>query len=132
MPISDPFDPQALRLTETDSIPLRKSPSTKLPRHRPGGAFLKGPIPWTWLEQAGRLPGKALHVAVLLWKEAGCRKSPTIRFCLAHAAGLRMSPDTARRGLRSLKAAGLVTVRHLAGRCCEVTLLEARDGPPTD
>ncbi len=28
------------------------------------GLFLKGPIPMNWLECAGKLPGKALHVAI--------------------------------------------------------------------
>jgi hypothetical protein len=33
------------------------------------GAFLKGPIPWGWLERADWLPVQALQAAVALWLE---------------------------------------------------------------
>src|SRR5262249_6697444 len=103
---------------------LRERASKRPPRHRNGGKFLKGPIPWLWLMQAGQLPGKALHVALLLWKEAGCLKSRTVRFRLPAAAELGFHADTARRGLRALAGAGLVTVRHLPGRALEVTIAD--------
>jgi hypothetical protein len=105
--------------------PAAPEPLLRPPHHKPGEAFLKGPIPWSWLEAAMRLPGKALHVAVLLWQEAGCRKGRTVRFRLSHAARLGMHLDTARRGLRSLADAGLITIRHHPGECLEVTLLKA-------
>ena len=34
------------------------------PRHKPGEKFLKGPIPWPWIESAGALPGKALAIGL--------------------------------------------------------------------
>jgi hypothetical protein len=92
--------------------------------------WVKGPIPWPWLAMAARLPGKALHVAVLLWREAGCRKSRTVAFCLSRAGELEVRQDSARRALRHLAAAGLVRVRPRPGRCLEVTLLDLTpDGP---
>ena len=49
----------------------RRSQPQKLkvsvPRHRPGGHFLKGPIAWDWLCVAANQSGKALHVAIALW-----------------------------------------------------------------
>jgi hypothetical protein len=129
MPTNEPLDLDALRAPEADLDALRKCPSRMPPRHRPGQAFLKGPIPWPWLRQALTLPGKALHVAVLLWKEAGCCRSRTVRFRLAGAAELGMHPDTAKRGLRALATAGLVSIRHHHGRALEVTLLETDPGP---
>jgi hypothetical protein len=131
MPTNDPLDLDALRAPRTDLDALRKRPSWKPPRHRPGEAFLKGPIPWPWLRRACTLPGKALHVAVLLWKEAGCRKSRTVRFRLARAAELTIPRDTAKRGLRALATAGLVSIRLRPGQALEVTLLET-DPEPTD
>jgi DNA-binding MarR family transcriptional regulator len=77
------------------------------------------------LLRALRLPGKALHVALLLWQEAGCRRSRTIRFRLAGTADLEMHPDTAKRGLRALEKAGLVSIRRHPGQALEVTLLAA-------
>ena len=101
---------------------LGQQPSKRLPRHRGREAFLKGPIPWAWLVEAAGLPGRALQVALLLWKEAGCRKSRMVSFCLSHGAELGLKPDPARRALRRLQMAGLVNVRHSPGRGLEVTL----------
>ena len=97
-------------------------PRKRPPRHRQGEPFLKGPIPWPWLVQAARLPGRRMAVALLLWREAGCRKSRTVRFRLGQAGELGMAPDTARRALRNLERAGLVTVQRKPGQALEVTL----------
>jgi hypothetical protein len=126
----DPYDPEALRMPGAALETLQQRPPKKPPRHRPGEAFLKGPIPWPWLVAAGRLPGRALQVALLLWREAGCRKSRAVPFCLSHGAELGVSVYGARRAIRHLGAAGLVSVRHSAGRGLEVTLLDLpRAGP---
>jgi hypothetical protein len=130
MPANDPFDLDALRAPDADLAALLSRPSRKPPRHRNGTAFLKGPIPWPWLKRACRLPGKALHVALLLWKEAGCRNNRTVSLCLARAAALGMHPDTARRGLRALAKANLVSIRNRPGRALEITLLEAPEDEP--
>jgi hypothetical protein len=50
------------------TTPIR--PSSRPPRHQPGKPFLKGPIPWIWLEQAGRPPGKAFAAGLVLWQKA--------------------------------------------------------------
>jgi hypothetical protein len=92
------------------------------PRHRPGGQFLKGPIPLAWLAAAGRLPHRALHVGILLWFEAGCRKARTVTFCLARGETMGLGMDTARRALRELERAGLVTIQRRPGRGLGVTL----------
>jgi hypothetical protein len=123
------LDLDDLRGPAPDLDALRNRPSRKPPRHRPGEEFLKGPIPWPWLERALTLPGKALHVAILLWKEAGCRRNRTVRFRLAGTAVLGIHPDTAKRGLRALAGAGLVSICHRPGRALEVTLLETATEP---
>lgn len=89
------------------------------PRHRRGEPFLKGPIPWRWLETAMTLSGKALHIALILWREAGCTGTRTVRFKLS---GAKMNVSAARRGLQALDKAGLVTIRRPPGRALEVTL----------
>jgi hypothetical protein len=129
MPSADPFNVDALRAPECDLDALRQRPSGKPPRHRQGEAFLKGPIPWPWLRRAMALPGKALHVALLLWKEAGCRRCRQVAFRLAGTAALGIHPDTAKRGLRALATAGLVTIHHRPGRALVVTLLETDPEP---
>ena len=125
---NDPFNPDALRAANMDLAGLSNRPSKRPPRHRKGEAFLKGPIPWLWLARACRLPGKALTVALLLWREAGCRKSRTVRFHLTSAAALGVRPGAARRGVRALATAGLVTIRRPPGQSLEITLLDAPAG----
>jgi hypothetical protein len=123
---SDPFlDLDRLRLNGAfKAAPERKA--RKPPRHRPGERFLKGPIPWPWLETAARLPGKTLALALWLWREAGWRRRRTFPVCLSRV-GLGVSVYAARRALRALEAAGLVSAVRHAGRCPEVTLLDVRE-----
>ena len=121
------FDPDAFRGPEMDLKELQKRPSKRPPRHRQGEKFLKGPIPSEWLSQACRLPGKAVAIALLLWREAGCRDCRTVRFRLGAAVEWGIHRATARRGLRALAAAGLVTMSYLPGRALEVTI---NDAPP--
>jgi hypothetical protein len=121
---ADAFNPEALRLLDADALDTRKVAPKRPPHHRPGEAFIKGPIPWAWLKTAALLPGKALPVALLLWKQAGCQHSRTVRFCLSHAEELGIAPGAARRALRGLAHVGLVCIERHAGQCSEVTLLE--------
>jgi hypothetical protein len=125
----DPFDPDALRLDGVNFDAARIGTSKKPPRHRPGEKFLRGPIPWTWLQQAARLRGSALAAALLVWFEAGCRKSRTLPLCLTRAAEFNLSPDTMRRGLRQLETAKLLTIRRPPGRGLSITILDAPAAP---
>ena len=119
------FDPADFRSPDgTDLEALERRPPKKPPRHRQGEQFLKGPIPWPWLLRAMTLKGRALHVALLLWKESGIRKIRTVRLNISATAKIGIHPDTARRGLRALASAKLVTVTHHPGQTLEVTLLE--------
>ena len=127
-PDQDPFDPASLRLPP-GAVPPAPAKPTKPPRHRQGEWFLRGPVPWPWLEAAARLPGKPLALGLCLWREAGRRRCRTVKLSLARA-GLGVSEQAARRALRSLEAAGLVAVVRKPGRGLEVTLLETpREGP---
>jgi hypothetical protein len=59
----------------------------------------------------------------MLWREIGRQKRRTVRVCLARV-GLGISEQAARRALKALEVAGLVSVRRKAGHGLEVTLLE--------
>src|SRR5262245_31245336 len=125
----DPFNPDQLRLPG-EFLPLPEAPPRRRPpRHRMGETFLKGPIPWEWLVQAGRIPGQALQVALPLWKNAGCVGKRTVSFCLSRARVFDMHPDTARRALRALERAGLIAVHRQPGRGLEVTLCDVPIAP---
>ena len=78
--------------------------------------FLKGPIPWDWLATAMTLPGTALHVAIRLWFLGGMKDDPKVTLSLSGMEHLGVARETARRGLRSLESAGLVSVERVL--CC--------------
>ena len=93
--------------------------------------FIKGPIPWSWIHRAILLKGKALHVAMLLWKESGIRGNRTIRLNLSGTVKVGIKIDAARFGWRALASAGLVTIQQYPGQALEVTLLDTPVQPLT-
>jgi len=127
MSVPDPFDPEAHRLPGSDLQAPASRPVKRPPRHRPGEWFLRGPVPWPWLERAARLPGKALALALVLWREAGRTSCRTVKVSLGRLT-LAVSEQGGRRALRRLEAAGVVSVRRRPGNGLEVTI---RDTPPT-
>jgi hypothetical protein len=113
----------------TSQMPDPK-PSPRCPPHQQRGRFLKGPIPWDWLTQAARLPGKTLHVALELWRESGCRRgSRTVPLSSSKLKSLGVSRDTSYAALARLETAKLVSVERRRGRAPQVTIL---GGTPTD
>ena len=105
-----------------DSIP----PPTRPPRHRRGAWFLKGPVPLSWLIAAARLRGKALHLGVRIWFQAGLTNRREVELSAAGLRSMGVGEKAARNGLRALESAELVTVERHPGRAPRVTLL---DGP---
>jgi hypothetical protein len=81
------------------------------------------------LEAAARLPGQALALSLCLWREVGRRKTRTVRLCLGRV-GLGVSEQAARRALRELERARLVSVLRKPGRGLEVTLLDLGTAEP--
>lgn len=122
----DPFDPARL---EPGPPEIRTGREKRPPRHRPGERFLKGPVPWRWVEAAARLPGKALAVGLAAWREAGCRRARSVPLNLS---ALAVPRRTAQRGLDALEGAGLVAVDRRRGRPPLVTLLDAPPTGPSD
>lgn len=118
-------DPEHFRLPESMTALAR--PPSRPPRHRPRERFLKGPIPWAWLDRAGRLPGKALAVGLVLWQLAGMARRRTVHVCLSSLGSLGLNEDSARRGIKALERARLIVVRRRPGRGLDVILLEVRD-----
>jgi hypothetical protein len=129
-PTNDVLDLDRFRLPPNRTAPAK--PKRKPPRYCKS-EFLRGPIPWPWLATAMKLPGRALAVALILWREAGIRKVMTVPLPPARLRQCGILPDAARRGLRALEQAGLLTIRRPPGRCLEVTILDApaENGKPT-
>src|SRR5262245_41659419 len=109
---SDPFAPgrwEAAYEPVPAAAPHRRRP-------RQAGRFLKGPVPWPWLRRAMALPGKAVHVGLLLWHLRGMTGRRTVHLCLARAAAEGIPVRTARRAMQALEQAGLVAVERRPGR----------------
>lgn len=118
----DPFDPARLKLP-ADAVGKPK-PCKRPPRHRKGEQFLWGPVPWLWLSAAGKLPGCALHVGLVLWWLAGVKKDRTVRWEPSAGKSLGLNRWVVYRGLAALERAKLVAVDRHNGRCPVVTILE--------
>lgn len=98
--------------------------SRRVPRHKAGEWFIKGPLPGSWIGRAARLPGRALHVGLVLWYLAGVGRGRRIKPSWQVWELFGLSPYAGRRGLAALEQAGLVDVVRAPGCCPEVTILE--------
>ena len=129
---AEEFDVDRLRL-DPSLIPTPLARSVRsVPQHQPGERFLRGPVPWAWLEAAARQPGKGLHVGVVLWQLVGMKRSACVTLNLSRLGALGVSRYAASRGLKALRAAGLVRFEGRSGRAARVTVLDVsadvRDG----
>jgi len=110
---------------------------TRRPRKRPSvGYFVRGPIPLAWLSAAGRLPGRSLHVGVLIWFLSGLhRGARTVKLTAQWRGSMGLERHAASRALERLQRAGLVEVDRKPGRSPRVTLLagghSGTEGNPT-
>ncbi len=97
------------------------------PRHRPGDPFIKGPVAHAWIASASRLPGAGLHVA-MAYRFYGNRfrfKRRGLQWGVQDVArGLRISDDSARRGLHEAELAGLLSVAREPGCKLAVSVLD--------
>lgn len=91
---------------------------------------MKGPIPWDWVSRAGRLPGKALQVAVVLWLESGMKKSLSVKAGSTRLKEMGVDRYAANRGLKELEGAGLVSVVRAPGQQSRVTILPLHPNDP--
>ena len=109
-----------IRIPGTGALPVS---APRLPCHRVGEKFLRGPIPWDWLALAGRQPGKGLQVGIALWQKAGCSKSAVVKLCQGKLGDLGLTDQACRRAVRRLEAVNLVSVKKMNGRGLQVTIL---------
>ena len=110
--------------TELNSGCCKTSPNTRLPRHKQGERFLRGPIPWLWLCSAARQKGRAFHVAIALWFLAGLTSRRTIPLSNKVLKAFGVDRFAKSRALKTLEKANLISVERHAGRNPIVTILE--------
>jgi hypothetical protein len=99
-----------------------------LPTFITGERFLRGPVPMAWLEQAGRLSGKALHVGLYAWHLAGMSRSMTLKLSTTKLQKIGISRQAAYKALAELERQRLLLVERRRGRCATVTILRATKG----
>ena len=85
--------------------------------------FLKGPIPLAGLAEAGKLPGRALHVGMAIWYRYGLEKSLTVSVSSKVLAEFGVDRFAKRRALDALAEAKLISVVHHHGRNPIVTII---------
>jgi hypothetical protein len=85
--------------------------------------FLRGPIPWWWLVKAANAPGKALHLAAVLWQRKGVTRSSHVTLSARSMIELGVKWDAARRALAYLESIGLVRVKRTVGRSPRVEIV---------
>lgn len=108
----------------TDPGGVTNPPKPPGPHQRISGHFLKGPVPLVWLQNAMRLPGKAVHVGLVLWYYSGLKRTKTLSINLSRLGEFGLTRASATRGLKALQRTGLVLVDSHAGRKPIVTILE--------
>ncbi len=124
-----PIDIDNLKLPSTNinektsgkPIPSNK---LKLPKHKEGQRFLKGPVPWDWIIIASNLPGKALHVGIALWHLAGMKNTGEVKLSGKLQRKMGIQRATGYNALGALEKAGLVLVKRHKGRNPIVTILK--------
>ena len=120
-------EPRTANRSGRESAPKGRA-RPRLPLLKRKGLFLKGPVSLSWLQAAGRLPGKTLHVALQLRFWAGVKKRPTVRLNLSRLAGWGVHRTAAARGLAHLERAGLARVLKTPGGVATVIIIEESDG----
>ncbi len=120
------FDLSRLRV-DGDTLGLPVTFTGAKRRRRIIGRFLKGPIPWSWVDRAMKLRGKAFHVGIILWQEVGYRKSRSVKLRMSAVDKAGFSRRTAKRALRELEAADLVKIDRKPGQLLQVEILEVEE-----
>lgn len=105
------------------SLRLFYNPTTG--KHGPAGRterFIRGPIPFLWMQRANELPGKAGTVGLSLWFLKGVKQSDTFAVTSEAKALAGCGRHAFARGLKALADAGLVTVQARPGAHPVVTV----------
>ncbi len=90
---------------------------------KPQSWFLKGPIPGDWLGIASGLPGRSIHVGLVIWFKHGLTKKNQIQISRKDRERFNIPDDAFRRGLISLEKSGLIRVERRLGRPSIISII---------
>jgi hypothetical protein len=95
-------------------------------RVRLKGRFLKGPIPFTHLAAAAKLPGQALKVLLAIYHQTALTGKMWVTLPKGLLLDLGVSRDAKSRALAHLSTAGIAEVRNHKGKPSRVRLSEVQ------
>jgi hypothetical protein len=84
--------------------------------------FLRGPVDWAWLTAAARLPGRALHLALVISYLDGFEKTGTVKLRPSVQRELGIDRHASYRALKLLEKAELISVKRGKGKAATVTI----------
>jgi len=84
--------------------------------HPKGEAFLKGPIPLSWIHKAAGLPGKALNVALAIRWLSDMNFGGAVKISKKAMEHFGFSNDACSDALKRLESAGMISVQRLPGQ----------------
>jgi hypothetical protein len=87
--------------------------------------FIRGPIPAEWIEKAAHLPGKALHVALMIRYLDGFERTGTVKLRPSVRNAYGMDRFSCTRGLDRLEDAGLISVVRKRGSSPVATIVKS-------
>ncbi len=128
-----PIEVEQVNISEKDINKIYKELGINTPvqpRYRPFKRQSKAQepyvrtIPLPWIHKASRLPGKALHVGIVIWFLSGVTKSKTAKLTRKWLSKFGIHHETGRRGLKALKRAELVHFEPSGHKSPLVTLVE--------
>lgn len=90
------------------------------------GAFVER-LPLAWIQVAAKLPGKAMHVAVIIWYRQHLEKVSEVALTQAKLEYFGIHRNVGYRALRQLELGGLVTVKRAKGRAPRVKAVISRE-----
>jgi DNA-binding transcriptional ArsR family regulator len=81
-----------------------------------------------WLERAARLPGKSMHLAIVLLRIAAVEQTRRVVLSNLACQCFGLNRNSKYRALRSLENAGLITVERKLGRSPIAMIVSDGDG----
>lgn len=91
-------------------------------RRRKGRPFIKGPVDLEWIQGAASAGGKALEVALEIWRLRGLKCADCFKINLSRLQGWGVTRSSGSRAIKVLEAKGLISTVKRPGNCIEISL----------
>ncbi len=108
---------------DPETLKTLKVSSPRKVRRKRGEKFLRGPVPWSWLTAAAKLPSSSFRVGIALWLLKGMRYRNSVTLGNKFLDELNVDRAAKARGLSALEAAGLISIERQQGRAPVVSIL---------